>query len=64
MIHNHGTEQGLGLNCPQFEIDGRLVGHCLLELIENHDHWLQVLKDAETMKQRALRELGLSDDTR
>ncbi len=64
MIHNHGPNRERGLNCPQHEIDGRLVGHCLLELIENSDHWLQVLKDAETMKQRALRELGLSDDPR
>lgn len=30
MIHNHGTEQGLGLYCPQFEIDGKVLGLCLI----------------------------------
>jgi len=28
-VHNHGPAEGLGLDCPEEVIDGRLVGACL-----------------------------------
>ncbi|AXQ61294.1 hypothetical protein SEA_LIBERTYBELL_53 [Streptomyces phage LibertyBell] len=29
MVHNHGTEEGPGLDCNEAEIDGELKGACL-----------------------------------
>lgn len=30
MIHNHGPNKGLGLNCPEYVIDEKRIGQCLL----------------------------------
>lgn len=30
-VHNHGPAEGKGLDCPEYDIADRLVGHCLLE---------------------------------
>lgn len=61
MVHNHGPNRGEGLDCPEYTIDNRLIGRCILSLVDNYEHWLQTLRDAETMKQRALRELGINE---
>lgn len=34
-VHNHGTEDGPGLSCPETLVDGKLRGKCM-----NDSHWL------------------------
>jgi hypothetical protein len=29
-VHNHGTEDGAGVGCPERRVNGRLIGECLL----------------------------------
>lgn len=30
-VHNHGVEDGRGVGCYEYTLNGRLVGECLIE---------------------------------
>jgi hypothetical protein len=47
-VHNHGTEDGPGLSCPERSIDGKLRGACMERLLA--EAW------------EAGREVGLTQD--
>jgi len=55
-VHNHGPNRGEGLDCPEYLINGQLKGRCIKD---HYEHWLQVLKDAEAMRTKAMQELGM-----
>jgi len=62
MVHNHGPNKGEGLDCPEYTIDNRPIGRCILSLVDNYEHWLRTLQNAEAMRERAIKELSVNND--